>query len=148
MPLPRNTLWMSLRRQGCLLRKVGAFARAVEAAGQVDLGEVLELRGAAAVVVGERQRHLRHAERRLAVGAGEDDVLHRFPAQLLDALLAHDPADGVDDVALPAAVRADHRGDAVGEIDDGLFEEGFEPRYFESFELHGPFSYARELPVV
>ena len=64
-----------------------------------------------------------HPQRRLSVGAGENHVFHRFAAQLLDALLAHHPADGVDHVALAAAVGADDRGDAGRKLDDWPFRK-------------------------
>ena len=56
----------------------------------------------------EDDRHLRHAERRMAVVASEDDVLHALAAQALGALFAEHPANRVDDVGLAAAVRSDH----------------------------------------
>ena len=125
-----------LETAGLLVQQVGAFARAVEAPGDVDFGEVAQLLGCAAVVVRQRERDLRHPQGRLAVGTGEDHVFHRLPAQLLDALLPHHPTDGVDDVALAAAVGAHDGGDPGGEVDDGLVQERFEAGDFEFLELH------------
>ena len=46
-------------------------------------------------------------------GAAEDDILH-FPApEGLGGLLPHDPADGIGDVGLAAAVGAHDGGDIV-----------------------------------
>ena len=75
----------------------------------VELAE-LALRG----IVFKGQRHLRHPRRRDALVAFEDDVFHRVAAQMLRALLAEHPADRVDDVRLPAAVRPHDGRDAQG----------------------------------
>ena len=47
-------------------------------------------------------------------------------AQVLRALLAQHPADGVDDVRLAAAVRPDDAGDAAREIENRTLGEGLE----------------------
>ena len=49
------------------------------------------------------------------IAAVEDHVFHLVAAQALRALLAHHPGDGVGDVALAAAIRADDRRDALVE---------------------------------
>ena len=53
----------------------------------------------------------------------EDHVLHALAAQALGALLAEHPRDGVDDVALAAAVGADDGGDAGVEGELGAIGE-------------------------
>jgi len=90
-------------------------ATAEEGAGDGDLG-VVDRQGAVGVVDG--QGDLGAAERRAGPGPGEDDVGHGATAQVLGALLPHDPGQGVDDVGLARSVGADHRGDA------GLQTEG------------------------
>ena len=57
-----------------------------------------------AVTVVDGELHLGTAERRPVRRAGEDHVRHGAAAQRLGTLLAEDPRDGVDDVALAGAV--------------------------------------------
>ncbi len=122
-----------LEPAGRLVEVVLGKARAEDAPRDGDLGELG--RQDAAVVL-ERQVHLGHAER-LARGAPvEDDVLHRVAAQLLRALLAEHPADGVGDVRLAAAVRSDDAGDAVAERQVGAVAERLESLDFELVEEH------------
>src|SRR5207237_6868661 len=100
------------------------LARAEVPARHQDLARVRELRGQplcglflavgrsarqVALVALEEKRDLCHAERPVLRVAREDDVLHRLAAEVLRALLAEHPADGIDDVRLTAAVRADDR---------------------------------------
>ncbi len=59
-------------------------------------------------------------------GAVEDDVRHRVAAQMFRGQLTHDPAHGVDDVRLAAAVGADDAGEITGEGDVGGIDEGLE----------------------
>ena len=89
------------------------------------------------VVDGNLSSHFGHAERRLVLAAGEDDVLHRPAAQVLGALLAHGPADGVHDVGLAAAVRAHDPGDPVSETEDDPVHEALEPNDLEPLDAHG-----------
>ncbi|MCU0277240.1 MAG: hypothetical protein MUF02_10425 [Acidobacteria bacterium] len=96
-----------------LVEDVLALAAAEEAAGDVGL----------AVVVGEGCADLGHAQGFLGGAAGEDQVLVVLAAQVLDALLAQHPEQGVDQVALAAAVGADHCRDARMELDDGLLRK-------------------------
>ena len=67
----------------------------------------------------------------------EDQVLHLLAAQLLGALLAEHPADGVGDVALAAAVGADDGVDPGAEMHLGAVEEGLESVQLELLENHG-----------
>ena len=90
-------------------------APAEQGARDGDLG-VVDRQGAVGVVDG--QGDLGSSERRAGAGAGEDDVGHGAAAQVLGALLPHDPGQGVDDVGLAGPVGADHGGDA------GLQAEG------------------------
>jgi hypothetical protein len=67
-------------------------------------------------------------------GTGEDDVVHLLGPDRARRLGAQDPADGVDDVGLAAAVRTDHhrharlhvQGRGVGEGLEALDREGFQ----------------------
>ncbi len=116
----------------------GAVDRVLRAAGAEhrprdrDLG-VLDRQRAVGVVDG--QRHLGPAQRGAAGGAGEDDVLHLAAAQALGALLAHHPGQGVHDVGLARAVRADDAGDAGLEPQGGGRREGLEALQREGLEV-------------
>ena len=77
-------------------------------------------------IVLEGQRDLRHAAGRNLLVAVEDHVLHRLAAQVFGALLAQDPADGVDDVRLSAAVGANDARNAARKIQDRTMDEGLE----------------------
>ena len=91
-----------------------------------------------ALGVVEDQDHLGHA-RRLARGAAvEDDVHHRVAAQALGGLLAEHPLDGVDDVALAAAVGADDAGDRAVEDELGAVGEALEPVNDQFLQTHPP----------
>src|SRR5690606_28726062 len=82
------------------------------------------------------------AERWPACGAGEDDVLHLAAAQVLGALRAHHPAQGVLHVRLPRSVRADHTGDARLETERRRRSERLEALQCQAFQVHelyGPF---------
>ena len=112
---------------------VFAGAVAEHAAGHRDLG-IADGQGPVGVVDG--QRHLGAAQRLATRGAGEDDVLHLPAAQGLGALLAHHPRQGVDDVGLAGAVRADDRADARLELQRGRRREGLESFEGQRFEVH------------
>ncbi len=71
------------------------------------------------------------------VAAAEDHVLHPVAAQALGTLLAEHPGDGVDDVALAAAVRADDGRHSRVEPHVGAIGKALETREFEAFEAHG-----------
>jgi hypothetical protein len=68
--------------------------------------------------------------------AGENDVFHLAATQGFSALLAHDPAQSVDDVGLAGAVRADDAGDAGLEAQGGSGSEGLEAAQGQAFEVH------------
>ncbi len=106
-------------------------------AGDRDLG-VVDRQGAVGVVDG--QADLGPAQRRAPGGAGEDDVLHLAAAQALGPLLAHDPGEGVDDVGLAGAVRADDAGDARLEAHRRRRGEGLEALQGQRLEVHGEVS--------
>jgi hypothetical protein len=95
-----------LQAAGRLVDEVLAFPGAEHAAGH---GDLVEAQGQRRLAIGQRHADLGHAERLGGVGAVEDHVLHLGPAHGLGALFAQDPADGVRDVALAAAVGPDNR---------------------------------------
>ncbi len=80
----------------------------------------------------------------------ENNLLH-FPApQLLRALFPQHPADGVGDIAFPAAVGTNDAGDAVHEFHTYRFCEGFEPVHVQSLKIQcfRPHSLTRVSPPV
>ena len=109
----------------------GAFA--VEATHDRDFGEG---RAQFLFAVGEDQLDLALREGLAPVGAGEDDILHRRSAQGLGGLLAQDPADGVDDVGLAAAIGSDDGRDPRTELNAGPVGEAFESVGDDFLEVH------------
>ncbi len=84
----------------------------------------------------EAQTYLRGRGRLARIAAIEDDVFHLLATQALRALLTHHPGDGVGDVALAAAVRADDGGHALVEGKLRPVRKGLEAVYFKTFETH------------
>ena len=123
---------------GGTVDEVLALARAVHAAGDHDL---LEVDGQHVIGVVERQINLGHAHRLARRGARKDHVLHRGAAQLLGALLAQDPADGVADIGLARAVGAHDNRESRLEHHMRPVCERFESLEGERLEIH------RLLPV-
>ncbi len=123
-----------------LVDEVLARPVAEEAAGHADLRVVAELEreggGVFGVRVVEGDGHLREPVRPARLRAVEDHVLHRLAAQVLRALLAEAPPNGVHDVRLAAAVRADDADDVVVEVDRGTVHERFETRDLELLDVH------------
>ena len=111
-----------------------------EAAG-VAVEEVLALRGAVeppahrdlapghgqGAVVRKRQLDLREPDRLARGRPMKDQVLHAGAAQGLGTLLAERPANGLGDIALAAAVRANDPGDAGQNSDSRLLGKRLEP---------------------
>ena len=121
---------------GVVVDEVLALARAVEPPGHADLGELVVGRRQLLPGQLDGQRDLGHAEGVAELAAREDQVLHLLAAQLLGALLAEHPADGVGDVALPAPVGADDGVDPGAEVHLGPVEEGLESLQLELLENH------------
>src|SRR5262249_29826871 len=77
-------------------------------------------------VVAELQRDFGQADRLARRRAVEDQILHALTAQRLRALLAERPANGLADVRLPTAVRADDRRDPGQHFHDRFLGERLE----------------------
>ncbi len=119
-----------------LVQLVLAGAVAEDAAGNHDLvvgGAHFRL------AIAERQGDLGHAERGAGIGAGKDDVLHLTTAQGFGRLLAEDPANRVENVALTAAIRADDGGDALVEFKRGAIRERLKTDDVERLQVHPAF---------
>jgi len=74
----------------------------------------------------ERQRHRRRADGLSAGRAGKDDIHHRIAAQTLGRALPEHPLDGIDHIALAAAVGADDARLGLVEAKLGGVGKGFE----------------------
>ena len=98
--------------------------------------DLVEIHPEILLAVVEDQADLRHAERLALVRAIEDDVRHFPAAERLRRCFPEGPADPVDHIGFPAAVRSDDGGDAFMEVDFGFVGEGFEAVEFEAFEAH------------
>ena len=103
--------------------------------GFIGVARELELLVGEADVV-ERERDLGHGRGPAALGAREDHVLHRLAAQVLRALLAHAPSDGIDDVGLAATVRPHDARDLLADIDDGPVAERLETDDLDALDTH------------
>ena len=138
---------ISLRAQACVheelvdvpesahpaVHEVLALAVSVEASRDHALrGPV----GALAVQAGDPQVDLGHRQGLAGLATGEDHVAHGAAAEALGALLSEDPGDGVGDIALPAAVRADDPGHAGLEIELLLVAERLEAGDLDPFQAH------------
>ena len=122
-----------LQAGGLAVDEIVAGAFAVEAAHDRDFGEG---RAQFLFAIGEDQLDLALGEGLAAVGASEDDVLHCRSAQGLGGLFAQDPADGVNDVGLAAAIGSDHGRDPGTELDAGPVGEAFESVGDDFLEVH------------
>ena len=71
--------------------------------------------------------HIGHAQGPAGTAAGKDDIFHLGPAQVLDALFTHDPADGIGNIALAAAIWPNNGRDPIFEIDIDLIGKDLKP---------------------
>src|SRR5437867_1746300 len=116
------------------IEQVLALPRAGEPACDEDF-LIRDREGSIRVV--EDQGDLRHVHRPAPGRALEDDVFHLAAAQQARRLLAQDPADGIGDVGLAAAVRPHDRGDSRFERQLDRARERLEARQLESGQPHG-----------
>src|SRR5690606_5490654 len=89
-----------------------------------------------AVAVVEHQLDRGGAHRAAAAGAIEDDIGHRFAAQVARRKLTHHPAHRVDDVGLATAIGPDHTGPFGGEGYCGGLDKGLEAGELYSGQTH------------
>lgn len=80
-----------------------ALPTAVKTAGHNHFAEI-HRQGA---VISKEQGNLRYAQGLTGGRTGEDDIFGLGAAQVADILLPEHPADGIGNIALAAAVRAD-----------------------------------------
>ena len=117
------------------VEEIFALAGAIETTAHRDLAPRHRERS----VVAERQLDFGEPDRLVGRRAVKDHVLHPLAAEHLRALLAEGPADGVGQVALATAVRADDGGDAGQDFDDRAFAEGLEAVQDDGLEAHRNF---------
>ena len=112
-----------------VLGVVGVVARRGVHHRQRRLGDLLH-------EAAETQPHFGGRRRLARVAAAEDDVFHPLATQALGALLAHDPRDGVGDVALAAPVRPDDGRHALVEGEFGAVGKRLESVDFQALQAH------------
>ena len=73
------------------------------------------------------------------LGPAEDHILHLAPPEGFGGLLPQNPADGVGEVGLSAAVGPHDGGDGMLEGEDRPVRKGLEPLQFQRFQPQGVF---------
>ena len=117
-----------LQAAGGFVDIVFAFTRAVNAAGNHDLG-IIHRQGVILVVKDEGYLAIAHALALL--GAAENDVFHLSAAQCLRALFAQHPAHRIGQVGFAASVRPDNTRDAFVKDDHRAFRKRLEAVDFQ-----------------
>src|SRR3970282_2683276 len=115
-----------------LVEQVLALAGPVEPPGHADFAP----RHVEPAVVVEYEADLGQPHGPARGRAVEDHVLHLVAPQGLRALLPERPPDGLGDVGLAAAVRADDTRHAREDLELRLLDEGLEALYDDLFETH------------
>ena len=105
---------------------VGGAHVAGDAADDLEMVGLVEAGGREAVGIVDMDRDLGEVARGAGGGAGEDHVLHPRAAHRGGAVLAHDPAQRLQQVRLAAAIGAHHAGEAVLDIEVGRVDEALE----------------------
>ena len=95
-------------------------------------------RGTAFGVVYEKDDFGRVA-RRSVLRAGENDIVHGGAAHALVRCFAHDPAQGLEQVGLAAAIGPDNSGEARLNHELDRFDEGLEAQQPETRNFHPAF---------
>ena len=113
----------------------GRAGAAADAPRQLKLVAVAQLREGRRRAP-QMQLDLGQIERRPGGGAGEDHVVHLVAAQPARRGLAHDPAQGVDQVRLAAAIGPDDAGQARLDQQLGRLPERLEAGEAELGDLH------------
>ena len=87
----------------------------------------LEIHRQAVVRIVEHQGYFRHPHRPAAAASGKNHILHLRAPEVFDALFPQDPADGIGNIALAAAVGPHNGSDARFEFDIHFVCKGFKP---------------------
>jgi len=100
---------MSFRPAWNLIEKVLALARPIDRRPTVTW---VYSEGRMPLLFFNDQGRLCHTQRFAVLRSVKNDIIHFFGAESTVALLAKDPANGIDNIRLAAAVRSDNGGDA------------------------------------
>ena len=84
----------------------------------------------------ESETHLRHPRRASAIGPGKDHVIHRLAAEVLGRLLAHAPANRIDDIRLATTVWSHDSGHRFVKGQNRPITERFKTNYFDPLYAH------------
>ena len=101
-------------------------------------GDLVLLVRAQILAAGEGEGDLGKPLSPAPLGAAEDHVLHPAPPKLPGGLLPQNPADGVGQVGLAAAVGPHNGGDGMVEGEHRLVGKGLEALEFQCFQLQAP----------
>ena len=118
---------------------IGRARLALDATGDLDQFAVVEGGGRGARRIVEHQPDLGRVARGAIAGAGEDHVVHAGRAHVLVRILAHDPAQGLDEIRLAAAVGPDDAGEARLDLEFGRLDEALEADEPQLVEFHERF---------
>ena len=113
-----------------LVNEVFTFAGSKESPRDREFLVFREILGQLTFDVGKGQGDRGHSNRFSGFGAVEDHILHLFASEDLGPLLARNPQNGIDYIALAPAVRPDNRSDTRLESDSGFIAERFKPEEF------------------
>ena len=116
---------------------VGRAGVAGDAADDGQVVVVVEAGGGAAVAVVDGQGDFGVVAGRARAGAGEDHVVHAVAAHRRRAVLAHHPAQGLEQVRLAAAVRPDDARQPLVDHELGRVDEALEAEEAQAGELQG-----------
>ena len=116
---------------GIVIDQILALAATIDPPRDLDLRRI---DGQKAAGVVQRERDLGGVHSPAGGRAVENDVGHFFAAEALDALLAKDPLDGIDDVRLSRPVGTDDDGNPGGEFEPRPVGEALETGEFKRLE--------------
>jgi hypothetical protein len=116
---------------------VGRARRAGDPPGDVEVVRRVERRRRAAGAVVDPEADLGEGAGRAGRRAGEDHVLHAVAAHDRGPVLAHHPAQRLEQVRLAAAVRADDAGQPRLDHEFRGIDEALEADEAETGEVHG-----------
>jgi hypothetical protein len=128
----KNSL-TSNRRQGIFIQGIFALPVPEYLTGNHDLAAFRICAGKSAPIRRQDDGDFRHTDCFRPLSAIKDDIFHLFAAQGFNALFAHHPAEGIDDIAFPATVGADGTGNPIRKLQDHFLPESFKTSDFETF---------------
>ena len=100
-------------------------------------GKLAPLAARAVIGIVKHQLDTRPAGGLARRGAVKDDILHGLATQFTGTAFAQNPAHGVHDVGLSAAVGAHHPHQLARQQEVGRFDKGLKTRQLDGIEAHG-----------